>query len=165
MRPLRIASLISLVVTSLACGVPSLPRPPLAAHVTADLARVPSPPPPAKVEIVPPRPSGPAVWIDGEWTLPGRRWRWRCGRWVDLPANARFAPWTQTRGPDGQLYFAPGKWVDASGAEVPAPRVLLEAAPSTAIVVNEYGEEEDIGRDLTEELARARAARGDGGRR
>lgn len=141
-----------MLALSLSCGAPTLPRPPFAGHVTSDLVKVPYPPPPAKVEIVPPRPedAGAPVWVDGEWTIRGKRWRWRRGRWIEPAPSARFASWTEVRGSDGQLYFAPGKWVDAQGREIPAPGPLVLAEPSGTLVVNEYGEEEDIGRDLAD---------------
>lgn len=145
-----------------ACGTPSLPGPRLAAHTSSDLVPVATPAPPAKVEIVPPRPRQVgAVWIDGEWTYRGRRARWRRGRWVVPPDGARFAPWTQVRGPDAQLYFAPSKWVDSSGNDVSAPPALVEADPSKTTVLNELGEEEDVGRDVSDDAGPPR----DGGPR
>ena len=57
---------------------------------TSALARVPYPPPPARVESVPPRPSTKATWIDGEWTWRGKRWLWVRGRWVEPPKGAVF---------------------------------------------------------------------------
>lgn len=133
-------------------GVPSLPRPKLAPHVSKDLFLIPAPPPPAKVELVPALPSQKdVVWIDGEWTFRGRRPRWRRGRWVVPVAGAKFAPWTSVRGPDGKLWYAHGKWVDARGEEIPAPAIVLEAEPSKTTVVGDFGDDEDVGRDISED--------------
>lgn len=138
-----------------ACGTPSLPRPALAPHKSTDLVPLATPPPPAKVEIVPPRPEiEGVVWIDGEWSFEGRRARWRRGRWLIPPRGARFAPWVEVRADDGQLYFAPGKWIDASGADLEAPRSVLEAESSKTTVLNDVGEEEDVGRDITQDSKR-----------
>lgn len=140
-------------------GVPSLPRPVFAAHTSSDLFVIPAPPPPAKVEIVPDRPSAKgAVWIDGEWTFRGRRPRWRRGRWVVPTQGTRFAPWTSVRGPDGKLWYAHGKWVDGAGVELPSPPVVAEAEPAKTTVVGDYGEDEDVGRDLTEDSGAPRDA-------
>lgn len=149
---LRATSWIAPALLSLACGSPSLPGPKLAPHSSKDLLPVDYPPPPARAEIVPPQPDGEVVWVDGEWAFRGKKWRWRRGRWVELSASRdlRFAPWTSVRSDDGQLYVAEGRWVDARGNEVEAPRVVREAAPSKAMVVNEQGETEDVGRDLRE---------------
>ena len=51
---------------------------------------------------------------------------------------------------DGQLFVAEGAWLDGKGTVVAAPRVLAEAPPSKSIVVNERGEDEDVGRDIRE---------------
>ena len=137
---------------ALGCGAPSVPRPPLVAHKPTDLVPIPTPPPPAKMEVIPAQPAvDGVVWLDGEWTFRGRRARWRRGRWVVPPKNARYAPWTEVRGPDAQLYFAPGKWLAASGEEVPEPPPVATATASKTTVFNEFGEEEDVGRDLPED--------------
>lgn len=135
---------------SLACGAPTLPRPKIAAHSSADLEPVEYPPPPAKVESVPARPEGNVVWVDGEWAYRNRKWRWRRGRWVALPPgkNLAYAPWTTVRDEEGQLYYAGGKWLDESGKATDDLPAVLEAPASRTLVVNEYGEDEDIGRDL-----------------
>ncbi len=66
------------------------------------------PPPPARVEFVPKSPKDGAVWLDGEWTWQGQRWAWKSGRWVAPPANAKFSPWTATRGQTGIYYVRRG---------------------------------------------------------
>lgn len=144
--------LAGLAALAAACGTPSLPRPPLVAQKGSDLVPIATPPPPAKMEIVPPRPAvAGVVWLDGEWTFRGKRARWRRGRWVVPPKNARYAPWTAVRDPDAGLYFAPGMWLDEAGREVPEPPPIATAPPSKTSVFNEFGEEEDVGRDLPED--------------
>lgn len=133
---------------SMACGSPSLPGPKLVAHPSTDLAPVEYPPPPARAEVVPAKPDGDAVWVDGEWSFRGKKWRWHRGRWVEHRSELRFAPWTAVRSQDGQLYVAEGRWVDAKGNQVDEPRLLAEAPPSKSIVINEQGEDEDVGRDI-----------------
>ncbi len=98
------------------------------------------------------------VWVDGEWAYRNRKWRWRRGRWVALPPgkNLAFAPWTTVRDGEGRLYYAGGKWLDASGRAADELPTVLEAPASRTLVVNEYGEDEDIGRDLREPRAGSR---------
>jgi hypothetical protein len=141
----------ALAALAVACGAPALPRPALVAHRATDLVPIATPPPPARMEIIPTRPRvDGVVWLDGEWTFHGKRARWRRGRWVVPPHEARYAPWTEVRGPDAQLYFAPGKWVDARGEAIPEPPALATAPASRTTVFNDLGEEEDVGRDLVE---------------
>lgn len=130
-----------LVALAYACGAPRLPAPPYVRQPTNALAEVPYPPPPARVERVPEPPGGAAVWIDGEWSWQGRRWAWKRGRWVVPPPGAAFAPWTAVRDASGTLYFAPGTWRDAKGAEVPEPEPAAHAKPSRGGVVNAEGED------------------------
>lgn len=86
---------------------------------------VPLPPPPLRPEHVPPQPDG-AVWIDGEWSWDGTRYRWTNGAWVVAPTGGRVAPWTVVRRNDGQLFYSPSVWYDKSGAVVAEPRRLVE---------------------------------------
>lgn len=155
--PLRLGTwtaplVLAALALSMACGSPNLPSPKLAAHPASDLQPVDYPPPPARAEVIPPQPEGDAVWVDGEWSFRGKKWRWRRGRWVELRSGSdvRFAPWTSVRSADGQLFVAEGAWLDGKGTVVAAPRVLAEAPPSKSIVVNERGEDEDVGRDIRE---------------
>src|SRR5689334_3320659 len=57
----------------------SLPHPTYTPQPQSALVEVAFPPPPARPEIVPDKPSDDAVWIDGEWAWRGRRWAWRSG--------------------------------------------------------------------------------------
>lgn len=124
-----------------ACG-PRLPAPPFVGQPTSALVEVPYPPPPARVEVIPPHPSeSGAVWIDGEWIWRTRRWAWKPGRWVNPPPNARFSPWTTVRDRRGTLYFAEGVWREASGAPLSDPEPLESLGPLPAAVVTPEGEE------------------------
>lgn len=123
-----------------ACGASEPDLPTYATQPTSALAEVPYPPPPARVEIVPPSPRALAVWIDGEWTWQIRRWAWKPGRWVAAPEGGRFAPWTYVRDRMGTLYFAAGTWRNAAGAEIPEPAPLAVAGRASATVVTPDGD-------------------------
>ncbi len=128
----------------LACG--SLVRhPAYVAQPTAALTEVTSPPPPARVEVVPPEPSATAVWVDGEWLWRRQRWAWLPGRWVAPPAGQAFSPWVFVRGSGGTYWYAPGTWRDASGAPVDPPPVLAVASVETGAVTNAEGNVEPTG--------------------
>ncbi len=100
------------------CGG-SLPRPPRVRAATTDYVAVTFPPRTPPVEVVPPRPAKGAVWIDGSWEWAGNRYGWRFGTWTVPPRGVRRADWVLVRRPaDGQLFFAPSTWKDASGATV-----------------------------------------------
>jgi hypothetical protein len=117
------------VLLAMACGS-RLPVPPTGAHPASSTTYVdvPFPPPPARVEVVPPRPrEAGAVWVDGEWAWQGKRWVWLPGGWVVPPQGAYFAPWLVYRLDNGRLLYAPGAWHTAKGDRLPNP-VVLEAA-------------------------------------
>jgi hypothetical protein len=139
---IRLALAATALAIGLACGPRELPAPRYTSQPTSALVEVPYPPPPARIETVPPRPdvSG-SVWIDGEWTWLTRRWAWKPGRWVSPPSDARFAPWTTVRDRAGTLYFATGAWRTDSGAEVAEPKPLATSGPAPAVVVTPEGEE------------------------
>ena len=63
------------------------------------------------------------VWADGGWEWSGERFRWAPGAWVAPPAGAKRARWVIVRREvDGQLFFAPSSWRDASGKPIDAAR-------------------------------------------
>lgn len=134
----RTLVLITLALAALtpACGA-SLPAPPTGVHPQGftTFVEVPYPPPPARVEVVPPKPAEGAVWVDGQWDYEARSWVWRPGGWVSPPANAYFAPWLTVRRVDGKLFFAPGSWHDRSGKPVAEPKVLAPAVGSVESAV------------------------------
>ena len=90
----------------------SLPVPATGPHTGDEPVIVPYPPPPARVEVVPPAPPAlkGSVWVDGEWQWKGRRWVWQPGQW-ELPyAGSYYAPATTIRLADGSLAYFPGNW-------------------------------------------------------
>jgi hypothetical protein len=116
-----LAPVLALVMT--ACSS-SLPGPPATKHPDNAFLEVPHPPPPARVEIVPAKPSEKSVWVDGQWVLQGQRWVWEGGGWVEPPAGASHVRWQTRRDPDGRLLFAPGSWRRSDGTEIPPPPIL-----------------------------------------
>ncbi|MGH7298409.1 MAG: hypothetical protein ACRELB_25945, partial [Polyangiaceae bacterium] len=144
-----------LLATLLAACAPGLPHPVYAPQPTAALEPVDRPPPPARVEIVPGRPSHQAVWIDGEWMWRRASWAWLPGRWVVPPAGASFSAWAFVRRADGTLWYAPGVWRDATGAVMAAPAPLALADVEAGAVVDADGSVESTGPILR---ARARPA-------
>ncbi len=128
------------VVVTLSCGPSRLPAPAWASQPTSALFEVPYPPPPARVEEVPPQPTDDAVWIDGEWVWQARRYAWRAGRWVVPPPAARFAPWTTVRDARGTLFLAQGTWRDERGVEIAPPAALAGARPRPGTVITPEGD-------------------------
>ena len=124
---------------------PAGPHPPYGAQAPDALVQVERAPPPARVEVLPPKPAPNAVWVDGEWTWRRGRWAWLVGRWVVPPAGAVLAPWAFVRGADGRLWYAPGVWRDAAGHPVEPPPALARASVQGGVVVNADGEIETTG--------------------
>lgn len=105
-----------------------MPRPRFGPVSAADYVEVPNAPRVPQVEVLPERPAGGAVWVDGSWTWDGERYRWRSGAWVIPPPGARLSPWAIVRRKgDGQLFFAPAVWRDAKGTPIAAPEALARA--------------------------------------
>jgi hypothetical protein len=152
-------SVAAALVAHVACNG-RLPHPPYAAHPTSALGEVPFPPPPARVEEVPPRPTDDAVWLDGEWNWRGRAWSWLPGRWVRAPAESVYCPWTAVRDAAGRLFYAPGTWRNAKGEPIDDPAALARGRAASGVVFNARGEVERTGRTLDPDRARPRA---DGG--
>jgi hypothetical protein len=133
------------MAVALACNG-SLPHPPYVAQPSSALTAVPLPPPPARVEVVPPSPAKGAVWIDGEWVFRRGRWAWTLGEWVVPAPGTFFSPWTSVRTADGTLLHAPGVWRDAKGQPVASPPPLAVATAQAGPVVNAEGVTETTGR-------------------
>jgi hypothetical protein len=95
--------------------------------VVADYVEVPFAPRAPPVEIVPASPQKDAVWVDGTWEWSNDRYRWTPGAWVIPPAGGKRASWVVVRRDDGQLFFAPASWKDATGAALPEPPALVRA--------------------------------------
>ena len=141
---MRSGAVTALLVVLGACTA-RLPHPTYSAQVTTALTAADYPPPPARVEQVPPQPDPAAVWIDGEWTWNGRKWRWKPGRWVLPPAGATFSLWTTVRDAAGTLFVAPGTWRNAEGKDVAEPEALAYGAATSGAVWSAEGEAEPDG--------------------
>ncbi len=109
-----------------ACHGP-LAQPAAAPQPDNAFIEVPYPPPPARVEALPPRPNQPCVWVDGQWSWDGIQWTWMPGGWVIPPPGGRLARWVLRRQLSGGLQYAPSSWRDAAGHELPPARVLVSA--------------------------------------
>jgi hypothetical protein len=140
------------LASAVACG-PLVPHPPYVGQPTEALEAVERAPPPARVEVLPLRPTPEAVWVDGQWIWHRARWAWLLGRWVQPPPGAVYSPWVFVRAPDGKLWYAPGTWRDGSGGggrRLEAPRALALASVQGGAVVNAEGETEATGPVLRE---------------
>ncbi len=106
----------------------SLPEPPVGGHEGREPVPVQFPPPPARVDVVRKQPDPKAVWVDGQWTWDGRRWRvWESGEWIMVPDGAVYAKPLLVRRSDGQLVWFSGtcrKVVD-----IPCPKATPKGAP------------------------------------
>jgi hypothetical protein len=98
---------LALAASLFACSSAPV-EPPRGAHPPNDAVVVPYPPPPAKVEEVPPRPSARCVWVDGYWEFTDR-WEWQPGEWVLPPPHCRLAA-LELRRSGGQLWHARPRW-------------------------------------------------------
>jgi hypothetical protein len=143
------AGVIALVLVFACHG--ELPHPAYVQQPTSALVEVRFPPPPPRVETIPPQPDNRAVWIDGEWAWRGHRWAWRVGRWVIPPEGARFSPWTFVRNESGTLYFASGAWRNARGEDVVEPKALASGGASGGAVVDPEGYPERTGPNVRPE--------------
>lgn len=85
---------------------------------TARAVEVPYPPPPARVEVVPPPKAKTEVWVNGQWEWTADSWKWVAGTWVSPPAGAYFTPWSTVRKPDGRLFFTAATWRDRKGEAI-----------------------------------------------
>lgn len=104
-----------------------LPGPDIAVHPGRAFVEVPYPPPAALVEVVPDRPPGDSVWVDGHWVWMGRYYVWHRGGWLRPPENASYATWQSRLKKDGRLLFAPGAWYDDSHRPIAPPEPLVVA--------------------------------------
>jgi hypothetical protein len=147
LRRIAILSGIAVAAARLMACSSQIPQPPAAAQPQSALVEVAYPPPPARVEFVPSRPSDDSVWVNGEWLWAGRRWSWRPGMWVVAPPNAAYARRVLVRRSDGRLFCAPGTWRDKQGQEVTAPAEKI-GRPASGAIVNPEGETEPTGADI-----------------
>ena len=105
---------VPLVVAAAGCA-PAVPLPAHGPIASEELVEVPYPPPPVHVEIIPPKPKGNLVWVDGRWDWDGDAWRWVKGAWAAAPAGAHYTPWKTRRDADGRLMFSRAGWRDKAG--------------------------------------------------
>lgn len=100
------------LLTACSAGLPGPPT----GRIPADaMIEVPYPPPPARVEVIPPQKGKLDVWIDGQWDWGDRAWQWIPGVWVTPPPGAYFTRWTTVRRSDGRLLFARAAWRGKDG--------------------------------------------------
>jgi hypothetical protein len=116
-----------------ACAAGNVPRPSFVQVRAEDYVPVPFTPQPPPVEIVPLRPANASlkalVWADGSWDWRADRYRWAPGAWVAPPDGAKRARWVVVRRVvDGQLFFAPSTWRDATGKPMDPPTPLARAS-------------------------------------
>ncbi len=125
----RLVAFVLLGLT--ACGR-SLPGPPKGMPPSTAFIEIPFPPPPAQIELIPERPHGRSVWVDGSWEWTGMRWRWKDGGWFEPPPRGVvYSTWQTVRPSGTRLLFAHAAWRDRSGKKVPAPRLLASATLSS----------------------------------
>lgn len=100
------------IVTMIGGCAASVPLPREGDHEGDPRVIVGSPPPPPKVEIVPPAPGKARgeVWQSGAWTWRDERWEWEKGQWVTPPPGATFAPPVVIYLDDKRIAWIPGAW-------------------------------------------------------
>lgn len=130
-----------LLISSSACGG-SLPHPEATEHPPIAYAEVPYPPPAALAEVVPKRPAGDVVWLDGDWTFRSTGYAWVRGGWVTPPVNARYAASRVIYTGDGRILFAPAGWYTRTGERVERVRPVAPAETPS----NEYTAESQTAR-------------------
>jgi len=119
MRATVTAGLASVV----SCG-PALRTVPTGLHGAAasSYLTVPTAPPPARIEQLPPDPGGDCAWLDGVYEWSNEAWQWTPGGWLRVPEGCYYAPpetfWTPTAGV-GQLSYRPGRWYRRAGGPAP----------------------------------------------
>lgn len=126
----RLAAWFTLVAGA-ACSrsVPLVAHGPHPASGGVEPVAVDSPPPPVKVQIIPPAPRHDCRWADGEWAWRSGEWRWQEGAWLSPSPHCFFADavfvWLPARtAPTGLLYYTRSQWYDArtnERCETPPP--------------------------------------------
>lgn len=90
---------------------------------------VPYPPPPARIETMPPAPADPAcVYLDGQWIFGARDWQWQAGGWVIARDDCSFAPsrlfWHPLGADRAELRYRVGRWVQTAYPTVDCPAAM-----------------------------------------
>ncbi len=112
-----------------ACGAHWVEAPP-GARPPNDAIVVPYPPPPAKVEELPLRPSASCVWADGYWEFTDR-WEWQDGEWVSPQPHCRLAP-VELRREAGLLLHSRPRWYPDNVALV-GPQSACSRPPACSL--------------------------------
>jgi hypothetical protein len=102
--------LLAGIVLLMAACAPRVPVPPTGPHRQDTPELVPYPPPPARVELIPPAPAPEALWIDGHWIWTAGGYAWHAGRWEPARVGAHYAPATTVRRSNGELLYYVGSW-------------------------------------------------------
>jgi hypothetical protein len=110
----------ALLGMSSACSKP-IPTPPTGPAVREPGVEVPYPPPPGRVEVIPPAKRTDEVWVNGQWDWDGETWSWIEGSWRVPPQGSHFTPWSAVRKNDGRLMFRSAAWRTADGQRIADP--------------------------------------------
>ncbi len=97
--------------------------------------RVPYPPPPARVEVLPLRRRDECLWRDGYWMWDGSGWDWESGAWLVPPEECEYVrPETHWEKDNGnmRLVFHPPEWHPAeAGLKCAEPRACSSLLPES----------------------------------
>lgn len=112
-----------------------VPETPVGTARTSQGARVPYPPPPAKVEVVPLRRRDECLWRDGFWMFKGAGWRWTPGAWVIPPLDCTYTR-SETRwvkeGGNAKLFYFPPEWQpEEPGGKCEEPKSCSSLLPES----------------------------------
>jgi hypothetical protein len=67
-------------------------------------------PPAPRVERYSVRPG--YVWVEGRWLWRDEAWQWQPGHWTRARSGYAYQQGRWERGPDGELRWRPGRWVE-----------------------------------------------------
>ncbi len=122
---------------SAACGSSTtlVPESPVGAARKSPGSRVPYPPPPAKVEVIPLRRRDECLWRDGFWVFKGASWRWTPGAWVIPPLDCTYARsetrWEKNGGTTKLLFFPPEWQPEEPGGKCEEPKSCSSLLPES----------------------------------
>jgi hypothetical protein len=99
--------------------------------------RVPYPPPPAEVEVLPLRRRDECLWRDGYWRWDGASWAWESGAWIVPPEDCEYVrPATLWKKDNGnlRLVFHPPEWRPTEpGLKCAEPRACSSLLPESQV--------------------------------
>jgi WXXGXW repeat (2 copies) len=85
------------------------------------------PPPPIRIENVPPQPNSDCLWADGRWRRSDGQWQWVPGAWVRPLKTCYYAEpllvWIPSVDGRGVLFHTDGEWYDRSTGTLCQPPV------------------------------------------